>query len=367
MDVYVAGVGEIPCRPAYGDLDFREMLYTAARKAYEDAGIHPSEIDGIVSSGMDFYEGISITDSYTPDQVGGRLKFNTLVSNDSLNAFIHGYMLLRTGHFRNLMVTCYAKPSNMLNYPEVVLNSFDPHVVRPLTPHPYVLAALDARAYLSRSGASPRDLSLVAVKNKKNALGNTSAAYAGATTPDDVENSAPVSEPLKRGHISTLCDYAAAVILTTDRRLGRFTVKGVGNAFGAYSSDLSSRMWGLLAWVRHAAQKALRMAGIGKVDFVEVSEPFAHTELMALEGLGIDGEPAHKTLRAGGYDLGGHLPVNPSGGCLGMGYPLNAAGLQRVVQSVKAMSRMGWRTCMILSSDGEVVDAGSAVVLTSEV
>ncbi|MEM4236901.1 MAG: hypothetical protein QW823_03795, partial [Candidatus Caldarchaeum sp.] len=76
-EVYVAGVGEIPCKPSYPQ-DFREMLFKAFKNCLEDSGIDVSEIDAVVASGLDFFEGVSITDSYTPDQVGGRLKFNTL-------------------------------------------------------------------------------------------------------------------------------------------------------------------------------------------------------------------------------------------------------------------------------------------------
>lgn len=366
MDVWIAGVGEVPCKERYVGMDFREMLYSAAKKAYQDAEMTPAEIDGIVSSGMDFYEGVSITDSYTPDQVGGRLKFNTLVSNDGLNAFIHGYMLVRTGHFRSVMVTAYAKPSNILNYPEIVLNTFDPHIVRPLCPHHYVIAALDANAYLRKNNADVMDLSLVAVKNKKNALSNPSAAYAENTTVESVEKSGYVSEPLKNGHVAKLADYAAAVILTSDRRHGKVAVKGVGQALGRHSSDLASRDWGTASWARFAVSKAFGQAGIKKVDFAEVAEPFAHTELMVLGALELE-QPLLKMLRNGGFDVHGQMPVNPSGGCIGMGYPLNAAGLQRLAQSVKLLISGEWTTCLTASPDGEVVDAGSAVVLSREV
>ncbi|MEM2238194.1 MAG: hypothetical protein QXR26_03675 [Candidatus Caldarchaeum sp.] len=366
MDVWIAGVGEIPCKHRYPGMDFREMLYEAAKKAYQDAGITPAEVDGIVSSGMDFFEGISITDSYTPDQVGGRLKFNTLVSNDGLNVFIHAYMLVRTGFFKNLMVTAYAKPSNIINYPEIILNSFDPHVVRPLCPHHYVIAALDANAYLRKNNADTTDLSLVSVKNKKNALKNPSAAYGGEVSLEDVEGSESVSTPLKKGHVAQLADYAAAVILTSDKKLGKVVVKGVGQAFGGYSSDLALRDWGTALWAKYAVAKAFKQAGTKKVDFVEVAEPFAHTELMFLESLELEKAP-HKMLRDGSFNTDGQMPVNPSGGCIGMGYPLNAGGLQRLVQSVKLLTTGKWKTCLTASPDGEVVDAGSAVFLSGEV
>ncbi|GBC71326.1 hypothetical protein HRbin02_01107 [Candidatus Calditenuaceae archaeon HR02] len=364
MDIWIAGVGEIPCRSRYDDMDFREMLYRAAVKAYFDAGITPADVDGIVSSGMDFYEGMSITDSYTPDQVGGRLKFNTLVSNDALNAFIHGCMLLRTGQFRTILVTAYAKASDILNYPEIVLNSFDPHLIRPLTPHFYTIAALDAQAYLANSGCEASDLSLVAVKNKRNALKNPSAAFAEDTSVEGVEGTEVISEPLRRGHVAAPCEYAAAILLTTERSLGEVRVEAFGFAAGSYSPDFSLKVWGQSRWARAAANMAFKQTRLRRIDFVEISEPFAHSELTVLEALGVVRESICKSLRDGDFNIDGHLPVNPSGGCIGMGYPLNAAGLQRLAQSINLLRTGKWSSCIVASPDGEVVDGGAAVVLS---
>ncbi len=367
MDIWIAGVGEIPCKPSYDGMDFREMLYNAAVKAYFDAGITPADVDGVVSSGMDFYEGVSITDSYTPDQVGGRLKFNTLVSNDALNAFIHGCMLLKTGHFRTILVTAYARASNILNYPEIVLNSFDPYVIRPLTPHLYTVAALDARAFLINSGCEVRDLSLVVVKNKRNALRNPSAAFAENTSVEEVESTEVVSEPLRRGHVAVPCDYAAVILLTTEKGLGKVRVEAFGYAVGSHSLDFSLKAWGQSRWARAAIDMAFKQTRRRRFDFLEISEPFAHSELMVLDALGLVRESVCKTLRDGGFNIDGHLPVNPSGGCIGMGYPLNAAGLQRLVQSVNLLRTGRWESCLVASPDGEVVDGGAAVMLSVEV
>ena len=362
-EVYVAGVGEIPCKPSYRK-DFREILFNAFQNCLHDAGIEVSEIDAVVASGLDFFEGISITDSYTPDQVGGRLKFNTLVSNDSLNAFIHGYMLIKTGWFRNVLVTAYAKPSNILNYAEVVLNTWDPSLIRPLLIHHYSIAALDAQAFLTRRGGDSRDLSLVAVKNIRNAQRNPIAAYDEDVDLEKIESSQFVSEPLRWGHVARLCDYACVVLLSADDSSAKAVVKGVGFAHGSHSSDLAGRVFGKFAWVKPAVLNAFRNVSRRVVEFVEVSEPFASTELMVLDELGVYGGDVLRGLRGGDFMFDGALPVNPSGGCIGMGYPLNAAGLQRVVQAVKLLRMGRWSGCLVASVDGEVVDGGSVTVFS---
>jgi acetyl-CoA C-acetyltransferase len=57
------------------DVSYREIIFEAAVKCYEDAGgIHPREVNSFVAAGEDFMEGISIVDEYVPDQLGAVLK-----------------------------------------------------------------------------------------------------------------------------------------------------------------------------------------------------------------------------------------------------------------------------------------------------
>jgi benzoylsuccinyl-CoA thiolase BbsB subunit len=39
-------------------------------------------------------------------------------------------------------------------------------------------------------------------------------------------------------------------------------------------------------------------------------------------------------LRSGGTELGGRIPVNPSGGLLALGHPLSASGVRNIVEIV---------------------------------
>ncbi|MEM3093855.1 MAG: hypothetical protein QXK46_03730, partial [Candidatus Caldarchaeum sp.] len=182
-------------------------------------------------------------------------------------------------------------------------------------------------------------------------------------TVEELDRSETVSTPLKRVHVAPLADYAAVVILTNASRYGKVLVEGVGFSQGFQSTDLSSREWGRALWVRTAFEAAVKGSKPKSIDFVEVSEPFAHTELMILDELRLWDAPVVDSLRRGDFDEDALHPVNPSGGCIGMGYALNASGLQRVVQSVKLMESRGWRRCLAASLDGEIADGGSLVVL----
>jgi acetyl-CoA C-acetyltransferase len=72
--VGIIGIGTTGFRSITPDVSYRELIFEAARKAYTDAGIEPSEIDGFVTAAEDFIEGYSIADEYCPDQIGAVLK-----------------------------------------------------------------------------------------------------------------------------------------------------------------------------------------------------------------------------------------------------------------------------------------------------
>jgi acetyl-CoA C-acetyltransferase len=81
------------------------------------------------------------------------------------------------------------------------------------------------------------------------------------------------------------------------------------------------------------------MAGVkdplAELDAAEVSEKFAHEELMIYEALGLCNEGQGKSLIERGVTRrDGEMPVNPSGGALGAD-PVCATGLIRVIEAAK--------------------------------
>ena len=114
-----------------------------------------------------------------------------------------------------------------------------------------------------------------------------------------------------------------------------------GAAFCADAYFLGDRDLSRAPSLADAAQRAYRMAGIGdpssEIDVAEVYDAFTYQELMWLEAMDLapDGE-AGRLLEAGVFDLGGRLPVNPSGGLLA-GHPVIAAGLIRIAEIVRQL------------------------------
>ena len=86
-----------------------------------------------------------------------------------------------------------------------------------------------------------------------------------------------------------------------------------------------------------AANDAYEAAGIGPddLDVVECQDTDAARELLTYEELQLCA-PGEQTslLRSGSVELGGHRPVNPSGGLLSKGEPLGASAIGQVVELV---------------------------------
>src|SRR2546422_7975232 len=66
-------------------LSTRELMFEAASRAYADAGVDPrKDVQSFVCCTEDFWEGISITDEYMPDQLGAVIRPLCTVSSDRL-------------------------------------------------------------------------------------------------------------------------------------------------------------------------------------------------------------------------------------------------------------------------------------------
>jgi acetyl-CoA acetyltransferase len=89
-----------------------------------------------------------------------------------------------------------------------------------------------------------------------------------------------------------------------------------------------------------AATAAYEEAGLGPedLDVVECQDTDAARELGSCEELGLC-EPGGSAafLDSGAMELGGRLPVNPSGGLLSKGEPLGASALGQIVELVRQL------------------------------
>lgn len=94
--------------------------------------------------------------------------------------------------------------------------------------------------------------------------------------------------------------------------------------------------------VRGTITDAFERAGIDGVDdldAIETHDCFTSTEYMAIDHFGVTapGE-SWKAVEAGDIEMGGRIPVNPSGGLIGLGHPVGATGVRMLLDSYKQVT-----------------------------
>ncbi len=319
---------------------FHELVWEVANKALDDAGITVNEIDNVVSVSSDFWDGRTISSMAISDTSGAFGKDISTVEGDGTFGALYGMMRILSGSFGTTMVVAHHKGTES-SMSGITNTAFDPLVERRLGLDAVTSAALQARRYMTVSGASEQQFARVSVKNHGNALRNPFAALPLEITVEDVMASPMVASPLKKLDCSPVTDGAAAVILAAEREAKKLTtnrkrvwLKGVGHCTDAFR--LGDRDLADTRALKKAAKKAYDMAGVTTedVDVVEVYDAFSYMEPLWLEGLGFcdDGMGPEITER-GYFDFGGKLPVNPSGGRLSAN-PVQVAGLAGMIECV---------------------------------
>jgi len=342
QDIAIIGVGTTGFRATTPDLSYRELTYEAAKKAYLDAGVEPKEIGAFVATSEDFCEGYSIADEYAPDQLGAVLKPIYTVTGDFIQSMASGIMMLKSGLYNIVVVQGLSKASNMITKSYLTDFALDPIYNRPLKEHSDYIAGMEMNRYLYETGTPREACAHVVVKNKRNAMTNPLAGHGCDLSLDYVLDSPFVSYPLTELDISPYSDGAVVIVMATADTALALTEKPIwvrGIGWISETPGLETRDWGRAVYAQIAADMAYKMADIrsprSEIDFVEINDEFSYKELQHLEALRLcsPGEAGYLTME-GATEISGDLPVNPSGGCLGVGCLLECTGGQKVLDVV---------------------------------
>jgi acetyl-CoA C-acetyltransferase len=78
---------------------------------------------------------------------------------------------------------------------------------------------------------------------------------------------------------------------------------------------------------------------LDNVDGFEVHDCFTPSEYLAIDHIGLTGPgESWKAIENNEIELGGRLPINPSGGLIGGGHPVGASGVRMLVDAAKQVS-----------------------------
>ena len=319
-----------------------DMVFEVCKEALHHAGITREDVDTVVTASTDFLDGRTISSVFLSMAVGAFMKDESKVEEDGTFALYYALMRILAGTHDIAVVEAHTQGSTM-NPHQVSCFALDPLFDRQIgVLNDIAAAALQARMYMHGHGVSEEHLAMVAVKNISNAAANPCAhRKMPNVSVKEVMGSRVFCDPIRELMMSPISDGACAVILASEEKAKKITgkpvwIEGIGSCQDAYLRDRNLQK---LDSLQAAAKTAYKMAGIkdpsSELDVAEVSEKFAHEELMIYEALGLcrEGE-GKKLIEKGTTAKGGKLPVNPSGGALGAD-PVCATGLIRVVEAAK--------------------------------
>ncbi len=213
-----------------------------------------------------------------------------------------------------------------------------------LSPAP-AFFALRAQRLLAETGLTAEHLGRVAVKNRGNGVANPDAMFQKPVTLDEVLGSRMICPPLTLLMLCSPNEGAAAVVLA--REGAGPMVAGVslrshlpGSVLGEDSPLSGIDDSEVTPPTTLAARDAYEQAGLGPgdLDLVECQDTDAARELLTWAELGLCAPGEQSALLAEGTtEIGGRIPVNPSGGLLSKGEPLGASALGQVVELVRQL------------------------------
>ncbi len=350
-NVSIVGASET----TFGNLDktYRELISEAGHKAIEDADIDKGEIESLYfgSYSPERFVHQGHTASLASLSMGMKHVPTTRIENACSSggaAFKEAYIAVASGKYDLALVLGAEKMTEVDTGEATEILSMagdDKHEGKLGMTFPG-LFALMAQAYKKEYGFSNSDfrdiLSSISKKNHLNGFHNDKAHFNTKMSIEEANNSKMIANPLRLADCSPITDGAAALVLAPSDKAEEYSdepidIEGFGHATDLLPIHLREDLSESKATIQ-AAEKAYDMADVApqEIDFAEVHDCFTINEILAIEGLGLfaSGEAAEASQR-GETDLGGKIPINPSGGLKAKGHPVGATGIGQIVEVVK--------------------------------
>jgi acetyl-CoA C-acetyltransferase len=212
-----------------------------------------------------------------------------------------------------------------------------------------------ADEYDRRYGIDEAHLRAIAQLNFANARSNPNAQTRDWTVPAAIgadEANPQVEGRLRRFDCSQMTDGGAGLVLVTDEYLrGNPGARPIGRIDGwghrtvglglQQKLDRAANDPYVLPHVRSAVLDAFDRAHVtlDDLDGFEVHDCFTPSEYLAIDHIGLTGPgESWKAIENNEIELGGRLPINPSGGLIGGGHPVGASGVRMLVDAAKQVS-----------------------------
>ena len=346
--VAIVGTGQTYHKSHRPDVNGQELINEAVQRALKDADLTIKDIDAVVIGNMDHFEGINYVDCWSVDGSGGTMKpvikLTTGGTTGSTLA-IGGYHLVASGLFERVLIIGWEKNSES-DTTGAITTAFDPVWDRLVFAGAISGLAAEAQAYMAKYGATEKDAARVSVRDRKHACNNPHAQLRREITIEDVLASPMLADPIHLLDVCPRTDGACAVIMASEDCAEKITATPdwiwatASRHKYTYLGDVN---WGELDSIAEASGEIYKKAGIREprkeIDVIELYQPYSFAGIIWIEDLGlVERGKGAEYIASGATDMGGELPINPSGGVIACN-PIGATGLIRCAEA--ALQIMG--------------------------
>jgi acetyl-CoA acetyltransferase len=346
----VTGIGETTYMRGSTQTAF-ELQLASSLKAIADAGLKPTDIDGVIPVGIvsgtadDFIENFGIPD----------LRFSAVIPHGGASpvmALQAAAAAVAAGVCRHVLITfgrnvsmgsnkAGARIHNMPQFHSVTEFEYPMGAIAPAQ-----LYAPMARRHMELYGTTVQQFGEVAVACREHALLNGNAVMKKPITLEDHFNSRMISDPFRLLDCSLESDGGAAVIVSAaacanDTAQPIVYISGVAEGHPDSPGSITQRPDMTSLGIGKAAKRAFEMAGVthADIDVTEIYDCFTYAVIRQLEDMGFcaKGEGG-AFVESGRLKLGGALPTNTHGGLLSQAH---VWGLNHVVELVRQLRGHG--------------------------
>jgi acetyl-CoA acetyltransferase len=351
----IVGIGQTEFSKNSGRSEL-QLAAEAVRAALRDAGIHPSEVDGMTTFTMDTNDEIEVARS-----VGiGELTFFSRTPHGggaAIGVIQQAVMAIATGVaecvvvYRAFNERSGRRYSTGVSEALVTADSIHWSWYMPfglLTPASWV--AMYTQRYMHEYGCKSTDLAQVAVSARKHAVNNPAAFFHGVPlTVEHHQASKWIAEPLRLFDCCQESDGGCAQVLVSAKRAREMkargaVIRGVAQAAGANQENMTSFYRESISYLPEmdlVAKQTYEMSGLrpSDVDAAIIYDAFTPVVLWQLESWGFCGRGEAKDFVHGGnLEVGGALPCNTHGGQLSEAYIHGMNGVNEGVRLIRGTS-----------------------------
>jgi acetyl-CoA acetyltransferase len=377
--VAIAGIGETAYTKASGRTA-REIGAEACERAIADAGLDPSDIDGITWSGAfadfdadAFHEHFGTSHELWTSPWGGGMAWAATAPYLAAQAIAAG----KARHVLNVFPVAWAtQRESMTGGPGEVhaAQSAKQNLEVPFGwfPQPVYFATI-MRRHMIEFGTTPEQFGAVAVACRHNANHTPGAVMnAKPMTIADYLGAPFLAEPLRLFDSCLISDGGAAYVTTSVERARDLpqtpaVVLGVGEGYSGSGTHWAQQRAFTSTPQVFSAPGAFAMADLtpADVDVLTAYDPFTVVSLMQIEDMGFcpKGE-------AGPFVEGdtltfdrGTLPFNPHGGLLSHAYVLGIAHVVECVKQLRGTAAAQVSDCNVAVYGGYTGHMASTLVL----